>query len=162
MPYHWQSYLEWTILGLVCTLSIIKGAKPERWGAAIILAANLSSDVAFALTLPHVPQFTLFYLDLLLSIGLLSVAFTYSSLWIGTALLLQSVILLTHALALEDDGISSLIFVATNNFVSNLMYACLLGATLMSWRARSHGRGLKSGKEPQGATPLHGAGTLAL
>jgi hypothetical protein len=128
--------MEWVGLLLVTTLSLLKGGAAERCGAALIWAVNVASDVAFALNSQQAPQYALFYLDLLLAIGLLAIAFRFSSVWLGAAMLLQSVILFTHALALDDGAISALGFVITNNVVSNLMYACLLGATLMSWRGR--------------------------
>lgn len=136
MPHQWQSYLEWAVLLCVCTLSIFRGAPAERSGALLILTINLASDIAFAISAPHIPQFALFYLDFFLAVGLLIIAFRFSSLWLGAAMLLQSIILFTHALALGDDGLSSYGFVVVNNVVSNLMYTCLLGATLTSWRTR--------------------------
>ena len=53
-------------------------------------------------------------------------------------MLLQSIMLFVHAMALADDEVSSFSFMLTNNIVSWAMYACLLGATLMSWRSRAY------------------------
>ena len=136
MHYHWYVYLEWGALLTVTVLSATIGAQAERSGALLILLINLVSDLAMALNRPSVPEMTLFWLDLVLAIGLLAITFRFSSLWLGAAMLLQSVILFCHALALGDGGISYFTFMLANNIVSWLMYACLLGATLMSWRAR--------------------------
>ena len=140
MPHQWWSYLEWVVLALVSLLSVSKGAAAERSGAVLILGTNVAGDVALIIAAPHVPQICLFSLDFLLALGLLAIAFRFSSLWLGAAMLLQSLILFTHALALDDGEISSFAFIVTNNVVSWLMYACLLGATLMSWRTRTRGR----------------------
>ena len=140
MPHHWYTYAQWITLILVTLLSVNKGSAGERCGAALILLTNLAGFGAFAIKAQAPPQMLLFWLDFTLASGLLLIAFRYSSLWLGAAMLLQSVILFAHAMALDDGEISSFSFVLMNNLVSWLMYACLLGATLMSWRTRIRGR----------------------
>ena len=136
MPHHWYSYCEWIALVFVSGLSAFRGAAAERSGALIILGVNIASDIAIVVTSPNVPQMMLFWLDLVLAFGLLAITLKFSSLWLGAAMLLQSIILFVHALALADDEVSSFSFMLTNNLVSWAMYACLLCATLMSWRNR--------------------------
>ena len=136
MHYHLYVYGEWVALLSVTFLSMTLGAAAEKTGAALVLIFNVLGDIAIVVNRPIVPQITLFWLDLVLAAALLVVAFRYSSVWLGVAMILQSVILFCHALALDDDGLSYFAFMLTNNVVSWLMYACLLGATLMSWRAR--------------------------
>ena len=162
MPHQLSSYLEWVALISVSIISAIRGSIAERTGAALILAVNLASDVAFVITAPHVPQVLLFCLDLLLAIGLLAIAFWFSSLWLGAAMLLQSIILFAHALAFADGEITSFGFVIMNNLISWLMYACLLGATLMSWRARSQDGVRLVGKSTQSTSALLREETIAL
>ena len=162
MPHQWWVYCEYLTMACVSWLSLVKGAAAERNGAALLLAVNLASSLAIVRTAPVVPQAFLFWLDLLLAAGLLAITFRFNSLWLGAAMLLQSVILFGHALALNDDEISSYNFMLMNNVISWMMYACLLGATLMSWRARFHGGGLQSGKGSRSTPPSHDIGTLAL
>ena len=162
MPHQWYTYAQWITLFLVVVLSLRKGDDGERYGAGLILITNMIAFFAFVANAQSPPQILLFWLDFILASGLLLITFCFTSLWLGAAMLLQSIVLFAHALALDDGEISSFTFIVTNNVVTWLMYACLLGATLMSWRARSHGSGLQSGKGPRRAAPSNGTGTLAL
>jgi hypothetical protein len=141
--YHWYVYSEWATLGGVTALSVLRGASAERFGAFVILAVNLASDIVIAMSFPSVPQMTLFWLDMALAIGLLAITFRFGSLWLGAAMLLQSVILFGHAMALGGDEISKHQFMYMNNAVSWLMYVCLFGATVMSWRIRRRSRSIR-------------------
>jgi hypothetical protein len=143
MHYHWYIYCEWLTSIGVAAFSAVRGAPAERYGAALILVINVISDLAMAIVSPHVPQMVLFWLDFLLALGLLLITFRYSSLWLGGAMLLQSLMLFMHAMALGGDELSSYAFMYVNNGVSWLMYLCLFGATLMSWHSTRRARRAK-------------------
>ena len=122
----------------------------------------MAGIAAFTFEGPAVPEMTLFGLDFLLACGLLLITFRFSSIWLGAAMLLQSVILFAHAMTLSDGEFSSFTFVVLNNIVSGMMYACLLGATLMSCRTRSRIEKLVPEEALQRGTSMDGAVTAAL
>ena len=147
----WISITGWVLLALTCAFAWAKGALPERLGAAWVLGIDLASDLAMAMTFPHTPELVLFAFDLILALGLLALAFRFNSLWLGLAMLLQSVALFAHALVLGEDGLSAYCWMIANDVISQLMLGCIVAATIASWRA--------SAKTPSG--PVTGKRTAA-
>jgi hypothetical protein len=136
MGHSWISIAALGTLVLTCLFAWFRGAAAERWGATWVLAMYVASDIAIGLTYPHVPQMILFSLDFLLAAGLLILAIRYSSLWLGTAMLLQSIALCAHAFRLAGEGLRALQWMILNNVISELMLVCIVIATAISWRAR--------------------------
>jgi uncharacterized membrane protein AbrB (regulator of aidB expression) len=123
-----------------CAYGIVKGGSADRLGAAFILASYIADDVAFALTRPHFPVMAIFFGDFLLALALLFVAVRYSNLWLGCAMLLQSVDLCSQGLAFTGEGLSNLQQFWLNNIVSMLMLLCVMTGATISWRKRRLGR----------------------
>ena len=136
MGHSWVSVAGWAILGLTCVFAWVKGATPERLGATWLLLLNLAGDAVIAVTYPHAPQVVMFSLDLLLALGLLALAVRYSSLWLGAAMILQSMALLAHAIRLGQEGVDTYTWMIFNDLITQAMQACLVAATALSWRAR--------------------------
>lgn len=103
----------------------------------LILALNVAAEIALALNFPHFPGAILASLDFLLAAGLLLLAVRYSSLWVGVAMLLQSVSLCSHAFVFDGLGLGPQQRVELNNAISLLMLGCVVVATIMSWRAKT-------------------------
>ena len=78
----------------------------------------------------------MFVIDFALAFCLLFVALRYSSLWLGGAMLLQSVALCLQAFDFAGEGPSSLVHVMANNGISYAMLGCLLAGLAASWRTK--------------------------
>ena len=124
------------LLLVVCALAWFKGSSAERYGSLLILCLNLAGDIVLALSFPRFPGFTLASLDFILAAGLLVLAVRYSSVWLGVAMLLQSVSLCSHAFLFEGLGLNPNQRVELNNAVSNLMLACIIAGTFVSSHTR--------------------------
>ena len=133
--------LSWAVgpalLLAVCAFAWLKGAPAERYGSLLILALNLLADFALALTYPRFPGLILALLDFTLSAGLIILAVRYSSVWLGLAMLLQSVSLCSHAFLFDGFGLGPTQRVELNNGVSYLMLVCMVVASTISWHSRS-------------------------
>ncbi len=136
MGHSWISIAGWLFLGLTCVFAWVKGSVAEKLAAGLLLFINVASDSVIALTYPHSPQVVMFSLDLLLATGLLALAFRYSSLWLGAAMILQSIALLSHGVRLSYEGVDTYTWMVLNNLITQAMQGCLVAATILSWRAR--------------------------
>jgi hypothetical protein len=136
MGHSWISIAGWVILALTCLFAWIKGALPEKLGASWLLALNMSGDAVMAATYPHTPQVTMFSLDLILALGLLLLAIRYTSLWLGAAMILQSIALLGHGIRLGHEGPDTYTWMVINDLITQAMQGCLVAATAMSWWSR--------------------------
>lgn len=136
MGHSWVSIAGWATLGFTCLFAWVKGNTPEKLGAGWLLAFNLAGDVVMAVTYPHTPQVVMFLLDLLYAVGFLVLALRYSSMWLGAAMILQSIALLAHGVRLSDEGVDTYTWMVLNNLITQAMQGCLVAATALSWRAR--------------------------
>ncbi len=125
------------LLLAVCAFAWLKGAPAERYGSLLILALNVLADIALALAYPRFPGLILASLDFTLAGGLLLLAVRYSSVWLGLAMLLQSVSLCSHAFLFDGFGLGPAQRVELNNGVSYMMLVCMVVASTISWRSRS-------------------------
>ena len=78
----------------------------------------------------------MFSLDMLLGIGFLAIAFRYSSLWLGGAMILQSLALLVHGARLSYEGVDTYTWMVLNNLISLAMLVCIMTASFLSSRSR--------------------------
>ena len=137
MGHSWVSQAATVFLILTCAYAWLKGGQPERQGAIILLTANIVGDIILAITFPHEPGLLMLGADFILAAALLGLAILHSSLWLGAAMLLQSVALCMHAFVLGDEGNHAYAFAVANNVISQLMLVCIIVATTLSWQARS-------------------------
>ena len=137
MGHSWISQAASVFLVLTCAYAWLKGAPAERQGAIVLLICNLAGDMILALTFPHPPGVLMLGADFVLAAALLGLAILHSSLWLGAAMLLQSVALCIHAFVLGGDGPQPVQFIIANNIISQLMLVCIIVATTLSWLARS-------------------------
>jgi hypothetical protein len=140
MFWHLLLKAEIFLIFLCCAFGIVKGGPAERAGASLILAAYLICDVALALYKLSFPTTAIFVSDFVLAISLLAVAIRYSSLWLGCAMMLQSIALCSQGLAFGGDGLRAHEQLWLNNCVSMLMMACIIAGSISSWRRRIKAR----------------------
>ena len=145
--------LELTLLVATCAFAMIKGGAAERLGSVAILASYMGDNVAIALDLGKFPLFWIFASDFALAMGLLIIAVRYTSLWLGGAMLLQSIALCSYGLAVTGDGLQNRSYIALNNILSFLMLACILAGTVASWRKRVAGRKAEGAVAAPGIAP---------
>ena len=113
-----------------------RGEASDKAGAGLILLVYVLADILLAVTFPRFPTLLMMMLDFSLAVGLLALALKYSSIWLGIAMLLQSIALASHAFRLEGFGLGAIQEVILNNGLSNLMLVCIIAATTASWRVR--------------------------
>jgi hypothetical protein len=120
--------------------AIWKGGAPERWGTAMILVAWVAMLVAEALARPAIPVVTYLTLDGLLAVGFLVVAVRYSSLWLGGAMICQSILFGAHALRLSDGSRvfwhGCNVYLLVSNVVGFLVLFILIGGTFATIQRR--------------------------
>ncbi len=141
---------------IVCILAWWRGAAAEKYGSLVILIANLIANIAMTLTYPRFPGFSMCAIDFALASTLLFIAFKYSSIWLGGAMLLQSIALCLQAFDFVGDGPSITVHYVVNDGISYTMIACLVAGLVGSWRARA-ARPQPEGRppQPQGAAISH-------
>ena len=121
----------------VFVLALLKGGTPERLGAAAMIcdwaAEALVDRFGDFHRIAIVP--TLF-LDALFAASLLVLALRYGRLWLGAAMILQSVMLAMHSMVLSDDAPGFYGYAACMNLTTCLLLFSLLTAALSAWRRR--------------------------
>jgi hypothetical protein len=137
MFWHLLLQAEIILIFVCCALGILRGGPAERIGALAILSSYVIADVALGLAGPRFPITTIFLVDFVLALTLLAVALRYSSLWLGCAMLLQSIALCSQGLAFGGDGLGAHEQLWLNNCVSMLMMACILAGSISAWRRRN-------------------------
>ena len=125
------------LLLLLCGgFALCKGGRAERWGAALIFVTNVMGDAASFAGGPDFPYFINFVLDLTLPVGLLLLAVSFSSLWLGFAMLLQGVALACYAMQSTGDGLQRHQYAHWVNMLTTLMLLSVVAGTSASWRRR--------------------------
>lgn len=136
MSWHLLAQLEVAVVMSCCVFGLVKGGAPDRLGAFLILFFYMADEVAFVTAGHHFPMSMIFLGDFVLAICLLIVAIRYSSLWLGCAMLLQSVDLCSQGLAFGGDGLDLQSQLWLNNGISLLMVTCVAAGAASSWSQR--------------------------
>jgi hypothetical protein len=131
-----------------CAISILKGAPADRLGALLIFFFYMADELTFLVSSQRFPTTVIFFGDFVLAFGLLLVAIRYSSLWLGCAMLLQSIDLCSQGLALGGDGLNTEAQIWLNNAISMAMVGSVVMGTLVSWRRRIKARSSASASRP--------------
>ena len=128
---------------LIFGSALYKGGPAERWGA-LLMVADWAFSLAAVELFSHiengvhvVPTTPTLVLDFLFALGLLVLALRYGKLWLGSAMILQSVMLAMHAMELSSDAPGFVFYAATINLLTCLVLVNLLLGTLGAWRTRS-------------------------
>lgn len=137
--------IEIALMAGACALSLLRGGAAERWGAALIVGVYILADISIFVAFPHFPTIINFGLDFGLAVGLLVVAIRFSSLWLGGAMMLQSIALCSYGLTASGDGLQVRSYIVLNNVLSLLMLGCIVAGTVGSWRRRLRARRMHDG-----------------
>jgi hypothetical protein len=140
MFWHLLLKAEIGVIFLCCALGLLKGGPAERIGALLIMSFYVVGDVLLVLAGSSFPLTAIFMGDFIFALSLLIVALRYSSLWLGCAMLLQSVALCSQGLSFGGDGLGAHEQLWLNNSVSMLMMACIVAGSISSWRRRIKAR----------------------
>jgi hypothetical protein len=139
----------------VCgAIAILKGAKPERIGAAVFIAAILLTDLFFALAGPmastayvaiagpsgYANTAATAYIDLASTLALscffLYLAVRYASLWLAGAMIVQASELYFARDYIDSEFSNFTVYAIELNAICALVLFTLAGAALWSWRVR--------------------------
>ena len=155
------------ILALIATavFAYFKGDAAERWGVALICISWLGGDdVSFLLGKLFSQadlELTLLAMDAILAAGFLYLALRFTKVWLGVAMLMQSIELALHGAVMADFGFSYRQYAVCNNMVSIGLLVLLATATIIAWAQRERTERAPAPafvKKPQGLTT---AGALA-
>lgn len=128
------------LLCAACLFAWLKGGAAERAGATLIAVAWIASLCVQALTPGSSHEMFLLAFDFLLAFGLLAMAIRYASLWLGTAMILQGVILALHSEAMAGWSLNVRQYVIALDVCSIGMLGPIVWATAVHWRRTAHAR----------------------
>lgn len=129
--------LLWGVVIGSCAFALWRGGTPERIGAALVLAVALIAGLVDWLIQDPARSLTTLVLDAVLALGFLAVALRYTSLWLGGAMLFQSVQFSLHGFYFLTDRPRDLLHFTINNLDTLGIMACLVLGALASRRASS-------------------------
>ena len=122
---------------LVFLAALLKGGAPERLGAAAMILEWVGEVVADRFgNFHHIAIVPTLFLDFCLAAMLLGLALKYGRLWIGAAMILQSVMLAMHAMVLSDDAPGYYLYATCLNATTCLLLFSLLTGSVSAWRRR--------------------------
>jgi hypothetical protein len=128
----------WALIIGACVFAWWKGGPAERWGGVVNLAVSILGLPIYLLPVGS-RQTSLLMVDGLLAFGLLLLAVRYTSLWIGTAMLLQAVQFMLHTYYFVMELRHDALFAIVNNMVLVGIVLCIVGGTMLSWAKRAQG-----------------------
>lgn len=133
------------IAGLVALLIVVsfafwKGDAPERLTAVLVLFAWLAPVSAQVIFGEEIPIYVLLAADGFLAAGLLIISIRYASVWLGAAMLLQSLSFALHSQVLSSERPDVLHYIVVINALSYSVLLTLALATLIAWRRRAKRR----------------------
>lgn len=124
----------WLVLLGTCLYAWSKGAVPERFGAAFLLAAAFLALFIDKALPPSVQVGWTLTGEGLLALGFLALAIRYASLWLGAAMMLQGAQFSLHAFYIVMERENDLPFWAVSNLVTFGIIICILVGVTISWR----------------------------
>lgn len=131
----------WLLLLGTCLFAWIKGAAPERFGAALLLAGTIAALV-IQLTLPVAARTTPTLIgEGILAVGFLVLAIRYAILWLGVAMILQGIQFSLHAFYLVMERPRDFSFALITNLVTVAIIACILIGTFTAWKRSKVAKG---------------------
>jgi energy-converting hydrogenase Eha subunit E len=127
-----------TAVGLaICAFAIWKGGPPERLGAGLILTVVVLARIATALVPANAEPIVRLAGDGLTAVGLLAIALTYGSLWLGGVMLLYAAQFSLHSYYFVTNRPTRDLFHAVVNNIDFIgIILCLTIGTIVSWRRR--------------------------
>jgi len=127
----------WTVLVAILSLAWIRGGRPERLGAGLVLFAALFAFGAHNLSPVEWQPLLLLADDGFLAMGFLVIALRYASAWLGGAMIFQAVQFSLHAYYFVAERAHDRLYSIINNIDSLGVLACILIGALLAWRKRT-------------------------
>lgn len=131
-----EPVIGWLVLLGTCLYAWLKGAVPERLGAAFLLLATVAArviDMGLPLDGRQAPTLVG---EGLLALGFLVLAIRYASLWLGGAMILQGMQFSLHAFYIVMEKPHDRLFAIVSNLVTLGIVLCILVGTTVTWRRR--------------------------
>lgn len=131
-----EPVIGWLVLLGTCLYAWLKGAAPERLGAAFLLLATVAAraiDMGLPLDARQAPTLVG---EGLLALGFLVLAIRYASLWLGGAMILQGMQFSLHAFYIVMEKPHDRLFAIVSNLVTLGIVLCILVGTTVTWRRR--------------------------
>lgn len=129
-----EPVIGWLVLLGTCLYAWLKGAAPERIGAALLLVGTIAAFV-FQRTMSDTARVTPTLIgEGLLALGFLVLAIRYASLWLGGAMILQGIQFSLHAFYIVMERPHDWLFAAVTNLVTFGIILCILIGTTIAWR----------------------------
>jgi hypothetical protein len=132
-----EPVIGWLVLLGTCLYAWLKGAAPERLGAAFLLLATVAAraiDMGLPLDDRQAPTLVG---EGLLALGFLVLAIRYASLWLGGAMILQGMQFSLHAFYIVMEKPHDRLFAIVSNLVTLGIVICILVGTTVTWRRRT-------------------------
>ena len=122
---------------IVIVLAMMKGGAPERIGA-LLMGVDWLCELGVDSFLKNgwIAISPTIVLDALLAGGLLVLALRYGKLWLGFTMIMQSLTLALHAMALSDDAPGYNLYATLLNVTTCMTSLGLLAGTVTAWRRR--------------------------
>ncbi|HEY9217247.1 MAG TPA: hypothetical protein VIO94_04305 [Phenylobacterium sp.] len=126
--------LLWVLLVGVCAFALRRGGAAERMGATMILAVAVIALIIDALAPSNIQGVLHLVNDAALALGFLAIAIRYASLWLGAAMLFQSVQFSLHAYYFLGHRPADQFYSNVNNINTLGVLACVFAGTLITLR----------------------------
>ncbi|QUD86616.1 hypothetical protein [Phenylobacterium montanum] len=121
------------LLTLTCAYAWWKGGRAEKLGMMVVAGCWIGSDLLRAISGELIPTVILFGADAAFSIGLLIIAIRYASVWVGMAMLLESMLFALHGIQLDDADAprwrGMVVYLLLNNMISYSVLLIFAGGT---------------------------------
>lgn len=128
--------MNWLLLAVTCFGAWRWGGRPERSGAALILAMFVGFSLAGLIRDRELVRAVYLALDGMLALGLLLLALRHATRWLGVAVLLQGVQFSLHAYYLVAARRYDNLYILVNNLVTLGVLICVLTGVFLAWRRR--------------------------
>lgn len=128
--------LLWVLIVATCVFALRMGGAPEKRGAALILAVAVIALLIDIFVPREVRGVGHLVNDAVLAIGFLVVALRYASLWLGGAMIFQSVQFSLHAFYFLTERKPDLLYFVVNDIDTLAILACLLAGSIATIRRR--------------------------
>jgi hypothetical protein len=119
---------------LSCLFAFVRGGRPERVGAAVILSNLLLMLCLQAILSYSVMSVVQLTLDAVTALALLVLAVMYASLWLGCVMLLYALQFTLHAYYFVSERPRDMLHVVVNNVDFFTISLCLVIGTAVAWR----------------------------
>lgn len=132
------------MLAATCVYAWWKGGAPERLGTLVVVVCWIGGDLLRAISGELMPTAMLFIADAMFSFGLLVIAVRYGSLWLGAAMVIESLMFCLHGIEVGDNDPprwhGMIVYLLLSNIISYSVLLILAGGTTATLLRRMQAR----------------------